>query len=292
MELKGTYTAIVTPFKNGDVDLVAFSNLLELQRAARISGIMPCGCTGEAATLDGKERMKLLEVALSSVGDVMKVIPGTGTNSTETTITLTKEAEAAGAHAAMLITPYYNKPSQQGLIDHYRRIGDATTLPLILYNVPGRTGVTMSPETIAALYESGRYVAIKEAGGSIDAFSDIRASSDITVLSGDDTLTVPMMALGASGVVSVITNLVPGIVRGMVDAALDGDMRKASDLHFRLLPVMRAAFVESNPSPIKAMMSMRGLIENELRAPLAPVGTKSIGPIRSALDTLDTVRSA
>jgi 4-hydroxy-tetrahydrodipicolinate synthase len=291
MEIKGTYTAMVTPFRNGEVDLESFTRLLDLQRAAGVSGVVPCGCTGEAATLNAGERRKLVEAALQRVGDRMQVIPGTGTNATETTIAWTREAEEAGAHAAMLITPYYNKPSQRGLVEHYRRIGDATRLPLILYNVPGRTGVTLAPDTIAALHATGRYVAIKEAAGSIDAFSDIRAASPIAVLSGDDSLTVPMIALGAVGVVSVISNLVPAMVKEMVDHGLRGDVRRASDEHFRLLSLTRAAFVESNPSPIKAMLSIRGLIANELRAPLAPVSAENMARIRKTLDLVDAVRS-
>jgi len=291
MEFRGTYTAVVTPFKNGDVDLEGYSNLLETQRGAGVTGVVPCGCTGEAATLSADERRKLLDTTLSLVGDSLQVIAGTGTNSTDTTIANTKEAEAAGAHAAMLITPYYNKPSQQGLYDHYRRVADATNLPLMLYNVPGRTGVTLAPDTIARLYETGRYSVIKEAGGSMDAFSNIRAASDITVLSGDDPLTVSMMALGGGGVVSVVSNLMPAIVREMVNGALEGDFKRASDLHFRLLPVVRAAFIESNPSPIKAMLAAKGMIENELRPPLAPVSTASMKAIRGVLEAFDSVGS-
>ena len=291
MEFQGTYTAMVTPFKRGDIDYDAYLKLLDIQRSTGVSGVMPCGCTGEAATVSGAERRKLLEIALERVGEGLQVVPGTGTNSTSSTIALTKEAEAAGAHAAMLITPYYNKPSQAGLLDHYRRVGDATTIPLMLYNVPGRTGVTLAPETIARLHESGRYVALKEAGGSMDAFSNIRSAGDIAVLSGDDALTVPMIALGARGVVSVISNLVPDLVCEMVESALAGDTEKAAALHFGLLPVMKAAFIESNPSPIKAMLFLRGLIENELRSPLAPVNDKSMDTIRNALQVLGTARS-
>ncbi len=291
MEVRGSYTAMVTPFRNGDVDWEAFGQLLGLQRAAGLAGVVPCGCTGEAATLSSTERRKLLEVALERVGDTMQVIPGTGTNSTETTIAYTREAEAAGAHAAMLIRAYSNKPSQRGLLDHYRSVGDATHLPLVLYNVPGRTGVTLAPDTIAALHQTGRYVAVKEAGGSIDAVSDIRAASPIAVLSGDDSLTVPMIALGAVGVVSVVSNLVPGLIREMVEFGLRGDMRRAADEHFRLLPLFRSTFVESNPSPIKAMLWIRGLIANELRPPLATVGQENMARIRKTLDRVDAVRS-
>lgn len=286
MEFRGTYTALVTPFNRGKVDYAAFRKLLERQKAARVTGVVPCGCTGEAATLSLDERRELIRVSLDTVGGDLCVVPGTGTNSTETTVALTKEAERAGAHAAMLITPYYNKPSQRGLIEHYLRVAEATTLPLVLYNVPGRTGVTLTSDTVAELCASGRFAAIKEAGGSVDAVSDLRFKCSITVLSGDDSLSLPMMAVGARGVVSVVSNLVPAMVREMIDSALSGDFRTAGEMHFRLLPVVRAAFVESNPSPIKAMLSLEGLIENELRAPLVPVGEKSYSVIRRALEDL------
>jgi len=286
MEFHGTYTALVTPFNQGKVDYAAFRKLLERQKTARVMGVVPCGCTGEAATLSLDERRELIRVALDTVGGDLCVIPGTGTNSTETTVALTREAEKAGAHAAMLITPYYNKPSQRGLIEHYSRVAEATTLPLVLYNVPGRTGVTLSADTVTELYASGRFAAVKEAGGSVDAVSDLRLRCAITVLSGDDALSLPMMAVGARGVVSVVSNLVPAVVREMIDSALSGDFRTAGEIHFRLLPVVRAAFIESNPSPIKAMLSYEGLIENELRAPLVPVGEKSQSVIRRALEGL------
>jgi 4-hydroxy-tetrahydrodipicolinate synthase len=283
MELRGTYTALVTPFKKGEVDFAGFKTLLERQKSAGVTGVVPCGCTGEAATLSLDERRELLRLALETVGGDLRVVPGTGTNSTESTIALTKEAERSGAHAAMIITPYYNKPSQRGLVEHYMRVAEATTLPLVLYNVPGRTGVTLSADTAAELHRSGRFAAIKEAGGSVDAVSDLRAKSGITVLSGDDSLTLPMIAVGAKGVVSVVSNLLPERVREMVESALEDDFAKAREIHFQLLPVIRAAFVESNPSPIKAMLAFEGLIENELRPPLVPVTDRSEAIIRAAL---------
>jgi 4-hydroxy-tetrahydrodipicolinate synthase len=284
MEFRGVYTALVTPFRDGRVDTAAFKNLLEKQRDAGVAGVVPCGCTGEAATLSLDERRELVRVALEVVADRLRVVPGTGTNSTESSIALTKDAENAGAHAAMLITPYYNKPSQRGLVEHYLRVAEATTLPLILYNVPGRTGVTLAPDTVAELYASGRFAAIKEAAGSVDAVSEIRSRSQITVLSGDDSLTLPMIAVGAQGAVSVVSNLYPGMVREMVEAALGGDLPRACELHYRLLPVVRAAFVESNPSPIKAMLSLSGDIENELRPPLVPVSPRNLAAIKSTLE--------
>ncbi len=284
MEFRGAYTALVTPFKNGKVDLEAFQKLLARQKAARVSGVVPCGCTGEAATLGVDERKELIRVALDTLGDDICVVAGTGTNSTETTIALTKDAERMGVHAAMLITPYYNKPSQRGLIHHYLRVADATALPLVLYNVPSRTGVTLAADTVAELHATGRFSAIKEAGGSVDAVSDLRSKSAITVLSGDDSLTVPMMALGAAGVVSVVSNLHPVLVREMVESALRGDFARAREIHYKLLPIVRAAFIESNPSPMKAMLSLEGFMANELRAPLVPVTDKNLAAIRTALE--------
>jgi 4-hydroxy-tetrahydrodipicolinate synthase len=286
MEFRGAYTALVTPFRDGAVDTEAYRRLLEAQKAAGVSGVVPCGCTGEAATLSVEERKSLLDTALQTVGDRLSVIPGTGSNSTRATIELTRDAEKAGAHGAMLITPYYNKPSQAGMIDHYRRVADATSLPLVLYNVPSRTGVTLNPDTVAELFDTGRFAAIKEAGGSVDAVSDLKAASDITILSGDDSLTVPMLSLGASGVVSVVSNLYPGAVREMVESALAGDFDRASKLHFKLLPVVRAAFCEPNPSPVKAMLALRDLIANELRPPLVPVGESSMEFIRATLEDM------
>jgi 4-hydroxy-tetrahydrodipicolinate synthase len=287
MEFKGTYTAMVTPFRDGQVDYDAYRRLLIRQKEAGVTGVVPCGCTGEAATLSDKERRMLLDVTLEAVGDSLQVIAGTGTNATESTIARTKEAQEAGAHAAMLISPYYNKPSQAGLSNHYRRVGEATTIPLILYNVPGRTGVTIAPETMAVLFETGRYPAVKEAAGSIEAVSSIGAASDITILSGDDSLTVPMMSIGARGVVSVVSNVLPLAVRQMVDHAIAGDYVQASRAHFDLLPVMRAAFIESNPSPVKAMLAAENAIANELRPPLAPVTSPSM---KTILDVIGRYR--
>lgn len=285
MQFRGTYTAMVTPFRGGAIDTDAYRALLELQRRAGVNGVVPCGSTGEAATMTVEERRRLLTLTLDTVGDHLQVIPGTGTNSTETTIALTQDAEAAGAHAAMIVAPYYNKPTQQGLLDHFSRVADATELPLVIYNVPGRTAVTIHANTIRLLHETGRFAALKEAGGSLDAMSDIRASSDITILCGDDSLTVPMMSLGATGVVSVVSNLYPGTVKDMVERALAGDFAGAAEIHFKLLPIVRAAFIESNPAPIKAMLALEGIIANgDVRGPLAPLGEESFNRIRSVLD--------
>ena len=291
MQLQGTYTALVTPLRDGAIDLDAYRRLLELQREAGVAGVVPCGSTGEAATLGDDERAALIDTALEVAGSDLFVIAGTGTYSTAKTIAYTKAAESAGAQAAMVVTPYYNKPSPAGLLDHYLRVAEATTIPLILYNVPGRTGITLQTDTVAELAKTGRFVAIKEAGGKLEAVSDLCASGGMTVLSGDDELTVPMMSIGAKGVVSVVSNVLPDLVRDMVNHALAGDFARASELHYRLLPVMRAAFIESNPSPVKAMLSLAGLVANELRPPLAPVGEASMGEIRRVIEPFRAARS-
>jgi len=291
MKLDGTYTAMVTPFKNGGIDLDAYRTLLGKQTEAGVSGVVPCGSTGEAATLSDAERDELLSVTLECVGDTLQVVPGTGTNSTTTTIELTKRAEAAGAHAAMIVAPYYNKPTQEGLLNHFRKVADATSLPLVVYNVPSRTAVTIAPATIAALHETGRYVALKEAGGSIDAMSDIRAACGMTILSGDDSLTTSMMALGAKGVISVVSNVYPELVRDMVDAALEGDYARAAQVHYQLLPVMRAAFVESNPAPVKAMLAIKGWIDDSVRPPLAGLTPSAAAMVRKAMDTMSEAQN-
>lgn len=291
MTFEGTYTAMVTPFRGGGVDIDAYRTLLEKQADAGVSGVVPCGSTGEAATMSDAERDELLAVTLETVGGKLQVIPGTGTNSTATSIELTKRAEDAGAHAAMIVAPYYNKPTQDGLLDHFRRVADATSLPLVVYNVPGRTAVTISAGTIAALHKTGRYVALKEAGGSIDAMSDILAASDMTILSGDDSLTTSMMALGARGVISVVSNVYPELVCEMVNSALEGDYKRASRIHFQLLPIMRAAFIESNPAPVKAMLAIKGWIEESVRPPLVGLSAPAARTVRKAMDTMSEAQN-
>ncbi len=270
--LRGVWTALVTPFRDGTVDLEAFRGLVATQTAAGVDGVIVCGSTGEAATLSNSERSRLVEVALEACrGTGTQVWVGTGTNATESSIELTRAAEAQGARGAMVVAPYYNKPTQEGLFRHFEAVALATSLPLIVYNVPGRTGVNIAPETIARLHALGRYAAVKEASGSLDQVSDIRAQCDMTVLSGDDSLTVPMMALGATGIISVVSNLLPGALRSMVDACAAGDWALGRTWHFRLLPFFRAAFWETNPSPVKMLLHLDGAgMTPETRLPLVP----------------------
>ena len=267
----GSIVAIVTPLKDGALDEVSLRRLLKMHGNAGTSGVVPVGCTGEAATLSFEERTRVVEICLEEVGGRMPVIPGTGTNSTRESIRLTEAARRAGASGVLIITPYYNRPTPRGLVEHYRAIAEAVDIPIILYNVPSRTGVNMLPETVARLAEIGNIVAIKEASGSVDQVSAILDLCDITVLSGDDPLTLPMMAVGAKGVVSVAANVVPKLVAEMVaefPRSWDGALR----LHRQLWPVAKALFLETNPGPVKHAMAELGLIASgELRPPLAEV---------------------
>jgi 4-hydroxy-tetrahydrodipicolinate synthase len=267
----GSIVATVTPMKDGELDERSLRGLLRMHAEHGTAGIVPAGCTGEAATLTSEERLRMLAVCLDEVGDSMPVIPGTGSNSTRETIHHTKAAEAAGAHGALIITPYYNKPTPEGLYQHYRAVALETGLPIVLYNVPSRTGVNMTPETVARLSEIENIVAVKEAAGSVDQVSEIAELCDITILSGDDPQTLPMMSVGAKGVVSVVANVLPALVSEMV-AAYPGRPARAAELHHQLRPISKALFVETSPGPIKYMMSELGLLESaELRAPLVGV---------------------
>ena len=269
--LRGVLTALVTPFRDGSVDLPAFRSLVQEQVRAGLTGVVVCGSTGEAATLDLDERNRLVDAALELCGGTStQVWVGTGTNSTRTSVELTKHAEATGAHGAMVVAPYYNKPTQEGLYQHFRRVAEETHLPLIVYNVPGRTAVSIAPDTVARLHDLGRYAAIKEASGSLDQVSDIRARCDMTVLSGDDSLTLPMLALGATGIISVVSNLLPVETSRLVDAFHEGDVDGARAWHYRLLPFFRGAFIETNPSPIKMLLHLEGRMTPETRLPLVP----------------------
>jgi 4-hydroxy-tetrahydrodipicolinate synthase len=268
---EGSIVAIVTPFKDGEVDEASFRKLVRMHRASGTSGIVPAGCTGEAATLTLDERMRLIELCLEEVGDAIPVIPGTGSNSTRETIRLTEAARRAGADGALVITPYYNKPTPEGQYRHYRAVAEEVDIPIVLYNVPSRTGTNMLPETVARLSEVENIVAIKEAAGSVDQVSEIVRLCDITVLSGDDPQTLPMMAVGARGVVSVVANVLPAVVSEMV-AAYPGDPLRAKDLHAEIRAAAKALFLETNPCPVKHAMAELGLIERgELRLPLVEV---------------------
>ncbi len=283
--LRGVLTALVTPFRDGAVDEAALRTLLQQQLRAGVSGVVLCGSTGEAATLQREERRRLCALGIELCrGSQTQAWIGTGTNDTRSSIELTQEAQELGAAGAMIVAPYYNKPTQEGLYRHFAAVANATTLPLILYNVPGRTGVNVLPETVARVAQLGRYAAVKEASGSLDQVSDIRARCDLPVLSGDDSLTLPMMAVGAVGVISVVSNLLPRATRHLVDAFEAGQLQDARMWHFRLLPFFKGAFIETNPSPIKAWLELAGTARSETRLPLVPASANARAELATILN--------
>jgi 4-hydroxy-tetrahydrodipicolinate synthase len=271
----GSIVAIVTPFRKGRVDERALGDLIEFQIANGTHGIVPCGTTGESATLSHEEHERVVSFTVEAVRRRVPVIAGAGSNSTEEAVRLTRHAKAAGADAALLITPYYNKPMQEGLFRHYKTVAEAVDLPIVLYNIPGRTSVNMTPATVARLSGIRNIVAIKEGSGSVQQASDILAACGdrMTVLSGDDPLTLPMMALGAKGVITVTANLVPREMAAMVNASLGGRSEEAKRLHYQLSPLFAALFYETNPIPVKEALAMMGKIEGEIRLPLSPMAS-------------------
>src|SRR5262245_42761841 len=264
----GSIIAIVTPFKKGRVDERTFGDLIEWQITNGTNGIVPCGTTGESATLSHEEHHRVVKLAVEVAKRRVPVIAGAGSNSTEEAVSLTKHAKEAGADGALLITPYYNKPTQEGLYRHYKAIAESVDLPQVLYNIPSRTGVNMLPSTVARLSGIKNIVGIKEGSGSVQQASDER----ITVLSGDDPLTLPMMAVGAKGVITVTANLVPRDMAQLVKTFQSGQIEESRRIHFRLSPLFAALFYETNPIPVKEALAMMGKIDPELRLPLCPMG--------------------
>lgn len=282
---KGSIVAIVTPIKNDRVDFRSFERLIEFQIKNKTSGIVVCGCTGEPATLTMDEHKELIKYTVDVVNKRCPVIAGTGSNNTKEAIELTEEAEKAGADGALVITPYYNKPMPSGLYQHYKKIAESVSIPVIIYNVPSRTGISILPETVAELSQIKNIVGIKEASGSLDQVSKIISlcGDDFVVLSGDDSLTLPIMAVGGKGVISVAANIVPLQVAEMVDAALKGDWEKAQKLHIELFPIFKVLFIETNPIPVKAALGLMGLITPEWRLPLTPPLPASLERIKEVL---------
>ncbi|MFQ5991719.1 MAG: 4-hydroxy-tetrahydrodipicolinate synthase [Nitrospiraceae bacterium] len=281
----GSLVAIVTPFKNGRVDERALGDLIEFQLQNGTDGIVPCGTTGESATLSHEEHERVVAFTVEAVKHRVPVIAGSGSNSTEEAIGLTRHAKQVGADAALLITPYYNKPTQEGLYRHYKAVAEAVDLPLVLYNIPGRTSVNMLPNTVARLAAIPNIVAIKEGSGSLQQASEIvqACGERITVLSGDDPLTLPMMAIGAKGVVTVTANIVPADMAGMVDAFAAGDLDRARRLHDKMYPLFTALFFETNPIPVKEALAMMAKMDGELRLPLCPMSAENREKLARAL---------
>jgi len=282
---KGSIVAIVTPFREGKVDEDAYRELIEFQIENGTSAIVPCGTTGESATLDMAEHARVIDIAIEAVNKRVPVIAGTGGNSTHEAIELTRHARESGADATLQVTPYYNKPTQEGLYQHFKAIADGVHLPQVLYNVPGRTSVNMLPETVARLAELPEVVAVKEASGNLGQMAEILrlAGDKITLLSGDDNLTLPVLAIGGIGVVSVVANIVPGDTAAMVHAWLNGDIEKARDLFYRLLPLCRAMFYETNPIPVKTALGLMGRMRDEMRLPMVPMAPANLERLKGAL---------
>jgi len=266
---KGCFVAIVTPFKNGKIDEENFRGLIRFLLEKGVDGIVPCGTTGESPTLSYEEHKRLIQITVEEVGGKVPVIAGTGSNSTEEAEELTIYAKEVGADAALVITPYYNKPTQKGLELHYRKIAEIG-IPIIIYNVPSRTGVNILPSTVAKLSKLENIVGIKEASGNMDQVSSIIASCgpDFSVLSGDDSLTLPILSLGGVGVISVLANILPHEVTQMVKTWLEGEVQRARELHYKLFPLFKAMFIETNPIPVKTAMAKLKMIPKEWRPPL------------------------
>lgn len=269
----GAISALITPFRDGVVDEAALRELVEWEIQSGVDGVVPCGSTGESATLTHAEHERIIKLVVEQTRGRVPVIAGTGSNSTSEAIRLTAFAREIGANAALLLSPYYNKPTQEGIYRHYKMIAASVDLPLIVYNIPGRTASNILPETFARMCDIKQVVGIKESSGSLDQCSDIlRLCGDrLTLLSGDDSLTLPLMAIGAKGVVSVATNVVPSQMHDMAAAALAGDFERARRIHFQLLPLMRALFQETNPIPVKQACAFMRKCTPEMRMPLTPM---------------------
>lgn len=282
---KGSIVAIVTPFRDGKFDEKAFSELIEWHISKGTNGIVPCGTTGESATLDYEEHYRVIEVAINTVNKRIPVIAGTGANSTDETIVITKKAKELGADAALLVSPYYNKPTQEGLYRHYKTVAEAVDIPIVLYNVPGRTAVNILPTTVARLSEIRNIVAIKEATGDMKQVSEIiRLCGDrITVLSGDDFTTLSLLALGGKGVISVTANIAPHEVSEMCRLWEDGNIGEARELHYKVEPLNHAMFIETNPIPVKTALAMMGRIKEEFRLPLCEMADSNKEKLRKTL---------
>jgi len=282
---EGASVAIVTPFKNGEVDEESFRKLIEFQIENGTDGIVPCGTTGESATLSHEEHDRIVEIAIDAVKKRVPVIAGAGSNSTREALRLARHAYDAGADAVLMVSPYYNKPTQEGLYLHYKTVAEEVPIAVFPYNVPSRTGSNILPETVARLSKISNIVGIKEATGDLKQISKVfeLCSEDFIVLSGDDFTTLPIMALGGKGVISVVSNIIPRDMADMIDAFAAGDLSRAKELHYKMWPIAEAAFFETNPIPSKAALSLMGKIEYELRSPLCRMSNANYEKLKNVL---------
>ena len=282
---EGVYVAIVTPFKNGNIDEEALRHLIDYQIAGGVDGVVPCGTTGESATLNHEEHDQVIRIVVGACKGKIKVLAGTGSNSTHEAIELSQSAKKAGADGLLQITPYYNKPNQEGLYQHFSSIAGNIDLPIILYNVPSRTSVNMSPETVARLAKIQNIVGIKEASGSLQSISKIinDCGKEFTVLSGDDPLLWPILAIGGKGVISVTANILPTKVVAMCKAAAKGNIKDAQSIHYELMDINDTLFIDTNPMPVKAALHLMGKIESEVRAPLVRLSSNNLEKLKKIM---------
>ncbi len=280
---KGSYVALITPFENGKVNEEAFRKLIEFHIENGTDGLVPCGCTGEAATLSMEEQKALMDIAVETCNKRIPVVAGTGSNNTEEAVELTSYAKKAGCDGALVITPYYNKPTPEGQYRHYAEIAKKSDIPIMLYNVPSRTGISMLPSTVARLAKVDNIVAIKEAAGSVQQVMDILSLCDIIVMSGDDSMVLPFMSVGAKGVVSVVANIIPRKVHDLVKNFLDGNIEDSRKIHYEILPLCKAMFMETNPLPVKTSASMMGLVKEEWRLPLCEMQSDNKAKLEKVL---------
>ncbi len=286
---KGSIVALVTPLKNGEVDLERLDELVEFHIEAGTHGIVPCGTTGESATLTHKQHEEVIQRVVKKVDGRIPVIAGTGSNSTREALKLTQYAQEIGADAALLITPYYNKPTPEGLYRHYKEIAENVSLPIILYNVPSRTAVDMKPETVIRLADLKNIVGIKEASGNVSYTQEILEKTELCVLSGDDAITIPLMSVGASGVISVAANLLPKEMADMTDLMEEGNLAGAAEIHFKLAPLFDVLFIETNPIPVKTALSLQGKIGPEFLMPLCEMEPGNLQKLETVLRELELI---
>jgi 4-hydroxy-tetrahydrodipicolinate synthase len=289
---KGAFTAIVTPFKNGRLDEEAYRELIEFQVKGGIHGIVPCGTTGESPTLSHAEHKRVVETCIDQVKKRVVVIAGSGSNNTAEALELTQHAQQAGADGALMITPYYNKPTQEGLYQHYKTVASQTKIPIVVYNVPGRTSLNLLPETMARLAGLPNIVGLKDATGDLKQGSKTLelCGDKITVLSGDDFTTFPLLCVGGQGVISVVSNVVPADMAGMCNAFFAGDLAKARALHYKMWPLTEAMFYETNPVPVKTALKLMGKITGEVRQPLCPLSNANEDKLRQVMQKYGLIK--
>ena len=281
----GAIVAIVTPFKNGQIDEEGLDKLVQFQIENGTAGIVPCGTTGESATLSHEEHGRVIELTIKFVNKRIPVIAGTGSNSTEEALRLTRQAYDAGADGVLVVCPYYNRPSQDGLYQHYKTIAEEVPIPIVVYNIPGRTGVNLNTDTLVRLSQMSNIVGIKEAAGSIKQISDMigLCGQDFSVISGDDAFTLPLMALGGKGVISVLSNIAPAHMAELVHACERGDFEKARRFHHKMASLIDALFIETNPVPVKAALAIMGMVDDEVRLPLSQLSAGNRDKLRKAM---------